>query len=55
MKKKSTTDMPTATILGRRIVDWTITKKIIFERIITGNKGTKGPSVMETNKKMEEI
>jgi len=45
MKKKSTTDMPTATILGRRIVDW----------IITGNKGTKGPSVMETNKKMEEI
>jgi hypothetical protein len=55
MKKKSTIDMPTATILGRRIVDWTITKKTIFEGVITGSKGTKGPSIVETNKKMEEI
>jgi hypothetical protein len=47
--------MPTTTILGMRIVDWTITKKTIFERIIIANKGTKGPTVVETNKKIEKI
>jgi len=48
--------MPTVMIVGRRrIVEWTITKKTIFERIITVNKGTEGPTFVETDKKMEEI
>jgi len=31
-----------------------ITEKKIFERIITGNKETEGPTVVETNEKMQE-
>jgi hypothetical protein len=55
MQKKSATDMPTATILWRRIVEWTITKKTISERIITGNNGMERQTVVEIDKKMEEI
>jgi hypothetical protein len=50
MKKKSATSILTATIVER-----TITKKIISRRIITGNKGMEGPTVMETDGKMQEI
>jgi hypothetical protein len=48
-KKKSATVMPTATSSGGRSP-----KKKIFERIITGNKETEGPTVVETNEKMQE-
>jgi len=40
MKKKSATSILTATIVGRTI---------------TGNKGMEGPTVMETDGKMQEI
>jgi hypothetical protein len=36
------------------VVRRTITEKKIFERIITGNKETEGPTVVETNEKMQE-
>jgi len=42
MKKKSATELPTTTIVERRIVEWMITKKTIFETIITSTKEQKG-------------
>jgi hypothetical protein len=54
-KKKSATAIPTAMIIERRIFRRKITKKIISGRIITKNKGTEGPTVMETDGKMQEI
>jgi hypothetical protein len=53
--KKGAIAMPTATIFGRRIVRRTITKKIIFGRIIIGNKGMEGSTVMEIDRKMQKI
>jgi hypothetical protein len=50
MNKKNATAIPMATIVER-----TITKKIISGRIITGNKRTERPTVMEANGKMQEI
>jgi hypothetical protein len=50
MKKKSASTIPTATIVGK-----TITKKIIFGKIINWNKGTRGPTIVETDEKMREI
>jgi precorrin-3B methylase len=53
MKKKSATDMPTVMIVGRRrIVEWTITKKTIFERIITPRtKERKGQSSLRLTRR----
>jgi hypothetical protein len=52
MKKKSATDMPTTTIIRRRIVEWTITKKTIFERIITPRtKERKGQSSLRLTRR----
>jgi hypothetical protein len=36
------------------VVRRTIAKKKIFERIITENKETEGPTIVETNEKMQE-
>jgi len=30
-------------------------KKMVLKKIITGNKGAKGPTVMETDERMQEI
>jgi hypothetical protein len=45
MKKKSASTIPTATIVG----------KTIFGKIINWNKGTKAPTIVETDEKMREI
>jgi hypothetical protein len=49
-EQKNRIAIPMATIVER-----TITKKIISGRIITGNKRTERPTVMEANGKMQEI
>ncbi len=46
MKTKSTTAIPTFLIIGRRIIERTITKKTTFGRLITENKGMEEPTVM---------
>jgi hypothetical protein len=48
MRKKSAIAIP-------MIFGSTVTKKIISRRMITGNKGVIRPTVMETNKNMQEI
>jgi hypothetical protein len=48
MKKKITTAIP-------MFVESTTTKKMVLKKIITGNKGAKGPTVMETDERMQEI
>jgi len=47
MRKKSAIAIP--------MIGSTVTKKIISRRMITGNKGVIRPTVMETNKNMQEI
>jgi len=42
-------------IIGRRIVGRTITKKTTSRRMITENKGNEGPTVMETDGRMQYI
>jgi len=50
-KKKITITIP---IFGGRIIG-RITKKIIYGKIIPGNQGMEGPTVMETDERMQEI
>jgi hypothetical protein len=48
MKMKITTTIP-------MFVERITTKKMVPEKIITENKGAKGPTVMETDGRMQEI
>jgi hypothetical protein len=48
MKMKITTTIP-------MFVERKTTKKMVPEKIITENKGAKGPTVMETDGRMQEI